>query len=297
MTGSHASFWNALMPCRPALRMVPLAGVSTRFVVAGEANRAGGVVALVHGASGHLESFAYNIAALAEQQMVVAYDLPWHGLGSVPDRLYEIGDYVDHLFALLDFLDVDECSLVGHSLGAAIVARAVLRTSERVRRVVLIGAAGAEGDEYPGPGNMAEHLAPGPTAENIGRRLQLAMAPGTEVSEELLACRLATYAWGDWPTRVRAFTYHRVHDVWARNMISVEAWGRIACPALLVWGSEDRVISVDNGHKLVRWMPDARLELVDGAGHNPQHESPDEVNALMVPFLAPDSPRMVGDLP
>jgi pimeloyl-ACP methyl ester carboxylesterase len=55
---------------------------------------------------------------------------------------------------------------------------------------------------------------------------------------------------------------------------------------LVVWGSDDAIVPVEIARRLVQLIPDARLELVKGAGHQPQWEAPDAFHAAVLPFLA-----------
>ena len=285
------SFWNAAMAASASINQITIDGVETRVVVAGAAHRESGIVVLLHGTSGHLESFIYNLAPLARSAMVIAYDLPWHGMSGRPERPYEIDDYERHLWALADVLDLPRFDVVGQSMGAWIAARAALRRPERVRRTVLIGAGGAEGATYPGPGTMQAHLSADLTEELVRRRLSFASGSGHAIPDELVQCRLAHYQRGDWATEVEAFTYQRNESVWNRNVLSEQEWGKIAGPVLLIWGSEDRVVPPHIGSRLARWIPGARLEVIAGTGHLPQFEAPEQVSQLLVEFLAEPEPQ------
>ena len=58
------------------------------------------------------------------------------------------------------------------------------------------------------------------------------------------------------------------------------------CPSLLIWGSEDPVISVDNGPRLAEQLGDARLIILDGIGHVPHEQAPQAVANALHAFLA-----------
>jgi len=62
---------------------------------------------------------------------------------------------------------------------------------------------------------------------------------------------------------------------------------RLAMPVLMIQGSEDRVNPTDkNADVLLKLLPKARLEIVEGAGHLPEVEAPDTVNRMLADFLA-----------
>ena len=61
--------------------------------------------------------------------------------------------------------------------------------------------------------------------------------------------------------------------------------GRATVPALVVWGEQDRLVSVAHGHAFVEGLPDARLVVVPGAGHYPYLEQPDAFAEAVAMFL------------
>jgi len=58
----------------------------------------------------------------------------------------------------------------------------------------------------------------------------------------------------------------------------------VACPTLLIWGRHDRVLPLGLAEALEPRMRDARLEVIDGAGHCPMIERPEEFNRLIRAF-------------
>jgi len=58
----------------------------------------------------------------------------------------------------------------------------------------------------------------------------------------------------------------------------------IECPALVIWGREDRVLRLELGERLAEDLPNAELAVLDGCGHSPMEELPDETAALVAGF-------------
>jgi pimeloyl-ACP methyl ester carboxylesterase len=65
-----------------------------------------------------------------------------------------------------------------------------------------------------------------------------------------------------------------------------EAITRIQSPVLVIWGMEDRVINYRNADVFVDQIPDARKVLLEGVGHAPMVEVPEESAQLFREFLA-----------
>ena len=64
------------------------------------------------------------------------------------------------------------------------------------------------------------------------------------------------------------------------------AISRVQCPVLLVWGAADRVASERGARALASEFAAAEFAVLPDAGHVPQEETPDELVAVVRPFLA-----------
>jgi pimeloyl-ACP methyl ester carboxylesterase len=64
-----------------------------------------------------------------------------------------------------------------------------------------------------------------------------------------------------------------------------QALGAVRVPTLVVWGAEDRIIPVECGRLYADAIPGARLEVIDGCGHWPHYEKPDELAGVVSRFL------------
>jgi pimeloyl-ACP methyl ester carboxylesterase len=60
---------------------------------------------------------------------------------------------------------------------------------------------------------------------------------------------------------------------------------RITAPALIVWGKEDALISAVYAQEFADRIANARVEIIEGAGHVPQWEQFDRVRPLVLDFL------------
>jgi len=60
---------------------------------------------------------------------------------------------------------------------------------------------------------------------------------------------------------------------------------RTGVPTLLVWGASDSIVPVETGHRLAASMPQARLAIMDGIGHQPMWEAPEAFHAVVASFL------------
>ena len=101
----------------------------------------GAPVVLVHGLGGTgTDIWKHQIADLAREFTVVAYDLRGSGQSETTPGPYTIDLLVDDLRALVEKLALDRVALVGHSMGGSIVLAYASRYPEEVRAVVGVGA-------------------------------------------------------------------------------------------------------------------------------------------------------------
>ena len=105
----HISIWGELATVDHELRHVDAAGVRTRVLRAGH----GPDLILLHGTGGHLEAYARDIAGLAADFRVTAYDMVGHGWSDTPDTPYTIDVLLYHLFVLMEDLGIGRVHLIG----------------------------------------------------------------------------------------------------------------------------------------------------------------------------------------
>ena len=129
----HISIWSELADVEHELRFVDVDGVRTRVLRAGS----GPDLILLHGTGGHLEAYARDIAGLAADFRVTAYDMVGHGWSDLPDRPYTIDVLSNHLIALMNELGIRSAHLSGESLGGWVTAWTAAYHPDRVERLVL----------------------------------------------------------------------------------------------------------------------------------------------------------------
>ena len=227
-------------------------------------------VVFVHGAGMDHTIWALQTRYFAHHgRSVLALDLPGHGRSAGP-ALESIAAMAAWLDAFLQAAGVAAAALVGHSMGALIALETAARFPSRVRALALLGAAprmpvhpellaAAEANEplaYDlvtswghGPtGHVGGNLAPGLWLMGGGERLLERSVPGV-LHRDLAACN--------------------AYDGGA-------AAARVACPTLVVLGSDDRMTPAKAGRKLAGAIPGARMTEIAGCGHMTMLEKPDE---------------------
>jgi len=215
-------------------------------------------------------------SALAERFHVVAPDAPGFGLTARPDWMRDMSDYVLYLRDLLDALGLERAIVVGHSLGGWMAAELAVWYPERVAKLVLSNAAGIRVKGAP----IANLLAMNPQ-ETLAAVFDdpAAAAPlmPPEVNTDYILDQyrqrmtLATLAWN--PS----------YDPKLERRLA-----RVACPTLVVWGENDRLIPPVYAAAWQRAIPHAEVVTLAGTGHMPMFERPAEWSRAVIEFAARD---------
>ena len=217
----------------------------------------------------------------------------WDALGAgraakPPDGDYHLEAHVDRLRAVLDALGVRRATLIGNSLGGSVALLFALRHPERVERLVLLDPAA-----YPeggwtgtwlwesGAGGVLHAV---PPAWIASLALRMNFGDPSRIGGDDLDTYTAEAAR---PGTIDAFLAQQRQLM--PSPADVEPWiagyRSLAIPTLILWGTKDRVLSPELGHRLLRDLPHARLVLMDVVGHVPQQEAPQRVLDEVLAFV------------
>ncbi|MGI5240762.1 alpha/beta fold hydrolase [Dactylosporangium sp. CA-139066] len=279
----HISIWGELADVDHELRHVNVAGVRTRVLRAG----AGPDLVLLHGTGGHLEAYARDIAGLAEDFTVTAYDMVGHGWSGLPDRPYTVDVLSEHLLGLLDALGIGSAHLSGESLGGWVAAWTAAHHPHRLDRLVLNtpGNIANKPEVMAGLSASTRAAVRDPSDATVRRRVEFLFHHTEMVTDELVLLRRAVYSRPGFVTAIENTLV--LQDPAVRKDFAWDpGWvGKIVTPTLLLWTDHDPTGGLDEARLLLDWLPDARLHVISDAGHWPQWEKPREYLAVHREFL------------
>ncbi len=262
-------------PNQAASRFVALGGLTWHVQVAGS----GPVLLLVHGTGAATHSWRDMLGRLAERFTVVAPDLPGHGLTRVPGgHALSLPAMARDLGALLGRLGLQPALAVGHSAGAAILARMCLDGI-----IAPAGLVSLNGAFLPlaGPaGQVFAPLARVLVGLPILPQLFAWRAGNPRVVERLLAgtgSRLDPEGVALYQRLVR----NPAHAAAALRMMAswdlaplVRDLPKLAPPLLLVAGDGDLAIPPADAARVAAVVPGARMVRWPGLGHLAHEEDP-----------------------
>lgn len=248
-------------------------------------------IALLHGFTGSKDGLRALREELRASSRVMSFDLPWHGgtTVTVPENDVSVTRCAAALVEALDQLGARRFALLGYSMGGRIALATAASHPERVARLMLESASAGLKSGAERAARLKTDRALAAFAERRGieafvRRWE-AMALFASLAEmpeaaraELRQTRLSCSP-GALAACLRAMSVGAQPGLEDR----LEA---LRAPALIVAGGRDEKFCAI-GRELARAIAGARLKIIDGAGHAPHLERPEQFNRLAAGFFAP----------
>jgi pimeloyl-ACP methyl ester carboxylesterase len=257
-------------------------GLEIAYERAGE----GPPLVLVHGAAADRRMWQPQLAALADEFTVVAWDEPGAGRSSDVPAGFALADYADCLAALIDALDLGPAHVAGLSWGGTVALELYRRRPELVATLLLV-------DTYAGwKGSLPEHEVRARVEE-----LRNALAAADHSFDPTLPGLFA----GDPPAEFVPLLRAMDADVRPASMRTAllvmaetdqrDLLPRIAVPTLLIWGERDGRSPLTVARQFEDAIPAAKLVVIGGAGHVSNLEQPERFDAAVREFCRAHPPR------
>jgi pimeloyl-ACP methyl ester carboxylesterase len=264
-------------------RTVVANGIATNYLEGG----AGDPVVLVHGSGPGVSAYAnwrLTMPALARQFHVLAPDLVGFGFTERPENAdYGLDTWVDQLIGFLDAMSLPSASLVGNSLGGAIVLRAAVRHPDRARRLVLMGSVGLT---FPITDGLDVVWGYEPSMDNMRRVMDYFAYSREIVTDELAEVRFqASVRPGMQEAFSAMFPAPRQRRLDALVTPEREIAG-LPHETLIIHGRDDRVIPLETSLRLHQLIDNSQLHVFGRCGHWTQIERSAAFNRLVADFLA-----------
>lgn len=203
---------------------------------------------------------------LARRYRVITFDNRGVGDSDKPDGPYTAQLLAADTIGLLDGLGIGAAYVLGHSLGGMIAQELALARPDLVDRLILASTTHGGPQAVPITAEALEVLTnrAGDPVDLFNRGMAVSTGPGfverhPEVIAELLAYRMT----GPVPP-----AQYGAQVVAGAQHDAAERLGEIACPTLILTGSEDKVVPPGNAQLLAARIPGARVTILPGLGHH-----------------------------
>lgn len=236
---------------------------------------------MLHGIGGAAESFAPQMQAFSADFRAVAWNMPGYGASPALQPL-TFEALAAALAELMDDIGASTAHILGHSIGGMVAQQFVAGYPERVSSLTLVATSAAFGGR---DGDFQKRF----IAERLGP-----LDRGASMKE--LAASIIDSLVGDSPDPDAIKTAYRsmagVSEATYRDnmelLVTFDLRGKlgdIRVPALLVSGEKDNNAPPAVMEKMASFIPGARYECIEGAGHLVNLEKPSAFNCILNDFL------------
>jgi 2-hydroxy-6-oxonona-2,4-dienedioate hydrolase len=270
-----------------------LAGHRMRYLRAGS----GPPLVLIHGLFGYSFSWRFNWEVLAKDFTVYAVDLLGMGfsdrplVGAIP---YDLPATADRMLDWMSQTGIRNAALVGTSHGGGLALAMAARDAQGARGLIskLVSVAGVN------PWTTRGHRRTAIFGHPIGAAFFKMLAPIVGIPKLSMLERM--YGDNSLLTDATRQGYNKGLDqprtvdygiaicrTWRSDLAylkaAIEQIGKLS--TLLIWGRRDGVVPLVGGEELKRHLKNAKLVVMDRAGHLPYEEYPEEFNRILLEFL------------
>jgi pimeloyl-ACP methyl ester carboxylesterase len=217
------------------------------------------------------------LEALSADYHVIGVRLPGTGNSTGDDDIFNIHDLMYYLLDFIDELGIDNALLMGHSLGGMIAAELAAVQPQRFRKVVLIAPTGLWNENHPNEDFFTVRSMPQEMAARAFHDPSKLSPPPAPTDPQAVMAGMVNQA--------------KNMTVAAKYMWPIPDKGlkkrahRITSPALILWGTSDRITPPQYAQDFAALLPNPTVKLFKESGHMPQIEEREETLAAVRGFL------------
>jgi pimeloyl-ACP methyl ester carboxylesterase len=228
---------------------------------------------VLHHDIGTLDTLAFYDALTASHDVIVP-DYPGWGKSPRLEWMRHPRDVAVLMQGLKAELGIGSAALVGLGFGGWVAAEMASMAPREVSKLVLVGAMGIK----PPEGDILDQAIISyidyPQAF-FHERTSFEAHYGNVTTDQLEAWDIA-----------REMSFRIAWKPYMYSQSLPHLLGTVKAPALVVWGDDDKVVPVSAAQVFKTALPNARIEIVKGAGHAVEMEKSAELMKLVAPFLA-----------
>lgn len=249
-------------------------------------------IVLLHGFLFEGGMWRHQVGPLSALGRVIVFDSPGHGKSEDPPDPYRLDEHADGLAEALSEMGVKRAILVGLSWGGMLAMRFALQHPARTAGLALLDTS-AEIESR---------------ADKLRATLLLLICRRLGLPPALFTPEIAPKMFGPKTRREHPELAHETKQMllgFSREGVArtgrelafrksiLSSVHRIKAPTLVMCGSDDIMTAPARSHAIATRIAGARLVMLEEAGHLISLEKPNEVNAVLVPFVAETLKRSV----
>lgn len=236
----------------------------------------------VHGHPFDRSMWREQIKAFASKYRIIAPDLRGYGESEITSDVTMLEEFALDVAALLDDLKVEDIVLCGLSMGGQIAFEFYRLFPKRVRALILADTFAQLDDTERKQSryDTAERLVKEGMHDYAREVLPKMIAPQTIAEQPEVKAHVLSMMRGTLPQGAAAALRGR-----AERPDYTPLLPQMNVPTLIVVGSVDEFTPVSDAEFMRDRIPDAKMAIIEGAGHMPNLENPKEFNRIVAEFL------------
>ena len=249
----------------------------------------GPAIVLFHACPMWSFSFRDLIKELSSDHRVIAFDLPGFGLSNRPDDFdYTLNGFINLTELFLNFLDLEEMTLVLHGWGGTVGMGYAVEHPHQIKSLIIMNSLG--NSSYIPPLRLRLCRLPflGPKLVSAFKLLQMGRVKpqSREVKEayaypyrDPAAFRVLQRFLEDIPTVPEADSVQRMLE------IETGMWIFRSTPALILWATRDWLYPLRLLKFWRHFLPDAQIHKIPRAGRYIQEDAPEQLRIIIREFM------------
>lgn len=239
-------------------------GIRIRYAFKGDPS--GTPVILLHGYGDSWFSFSPILPLLDNKYRVYVLDQRGHGDSDRPQGNYALKQFAEDVLAFMDAVNVNQATVVGHSMGSFVAQHVAAIAPERVNKLVLVGSATKIRNNV---------------VSDLHREISTLTDP---IPEKFIYDFQASVAFQPLPQDFLKAIVRESRKLPARvwqevmtQMLSPEAevqLTKIKAPTLIIWGDKENIFPRSEQDALVAVLKNSWLKVYPDTGHAPNWEKP-----------------------
>ena len=234
-------------------------------------------VLMIHGFGGSYTNFNDLTKLMKNKYRVVRIDLPGFGLSDFPQVKAKedyITDYRNYLTFILDTLHLDSVYVIGNSMGGGVAWMMAADHPDKVRKLVLLDAAGYDTKNVAGKLLMFRFKSVRSIFDK-GMPLFMSRSGMEHGYADDSKIDPAVVALNNKFTNREGNIQHMLKLALSAEFPDSSMITKVECPTLIIWGKEDKIIPLAHAEKFHRDIKNSRVIIYSPCGHMHMMELPE----------------------
>ena len=257
-------------------KFLEIDGSKIRYLESGNSKN---VLVLVHGLGASAERWDQVIPLFSNDFHVIVPDLIGFGYSDKPLVDYTPEFFSEFLEKFFSKLNIRRPNIIGSSLGGQIAAEYASTNSDNIEKLILVSPAGVMKQSTPAL-DAYIMAALYPNEQSAKNAFEMMEGSGNSIPDAIINGFIERMKL---PNAKLAFMSTILGLKNSKQITS--KLHTISSPTLIVWGSNDPVIPIDNADSFVSSIQDCRFFRMDGCGHTPYVQDPHLFATKVLEFL------------